>query len=130
MLLFGLDLDYVLVVVLFCVGLYMLVSKSNLLKKLLGLNVMETAVFAFIVTSGMVEGGDPPILVAGTAAPYVSPIPHAMVLTGIVVAVSVTALALSLVILLYRPYGTLDVDRLFRDEQVEEETVEDKGGTA
>jgi multicomponent Na+:H+ antiporter subunit C len=55
-------------VVVFCIGLYMLVAKSNLLKKLLGLNVMETAVFAFIVTAGMVEGGDPPIMVAGTGA--------------------------------------------------------------
>jgi multicomponent Na+:H+ antiporter subunit C len=112
MLRFGLDLDYVLVVILFCVGLYMLVSKSNLLKKLLGLNVMETAVFAFIVTSGMIEGGDPPILVAGTAAPYASPIPQAMVLTGIVVAVSVTAVALALIVQIHAHFGTIEVDEL------------------
>ena len=112
MLLFGLDLDYVAVVVLFCVGLYMLVAKSNLLKKLLGLNVMETAVFAFIVTSGMVEGGDPPIMVAGTSAPYASPITHAMVLTGIVVAVSVTAVALALIVQIHAHFGTIEIDEL------------------
>ena len=59
---FGLDLDYLALGVLFCVGLYMLVAKSHLLKKLLGLNVMSTSVFGFIVTSGMIEGGSAPIL--------------------------------------------------------------------
>ncbi|MBW6456054.1 MAG: NADH-quinone oxidoreductase subunit K [Trueperaceae bacterium] len=97
---------------LFCVGLYMLVAKSNLLKKLLGLNVMETAVFAFIVTAGMVEGGDPPIMVAGTSAPFASPIPHAMVLTGIVVAVSVTAVALALIVQIHAHFGTIEIDEL------------------
>jgi multicomponent Na+:H+ antiporter subunit C len=109
---FGLDLDNAAFVVVFCIGLYMLVAKSNLLKKLLGLNVMETAVFAFIVTAGMVEGGDPPILVAGTRAPFASPIPQAMVLTGIVVAVSVTAVALALIVQIHAHYGTIEVDEL------------------
>lgn len=110
--LFGLDLDYAAMVVLFGVGLYMLVAQSNLLKKLLGLNVMETAVFAFIVTSGMVEGGNPPILAPGSAPPFVSPIPHAMVLTGIVVAVSITAVALMLIVVVHDHYGTIDIDEL------------------
>jgi multicomponent Na+:H+ antiporter subunit C len=110
--LLGLDLDYVAAIVLFAVGLYMLVAESNLLKKLLGLNVMETAVFAFIVTSGMIEGGDPPIMLPGTAPPYVSPIPHAMVLTGIVVAVSVTAVALALIVQIHAHYGTIEIDEL------------------
>jgi multicomponent Na+:H+ antiporter subunit C len=110
--LFGLDLDYVAMVVLFGVGLYMLVAKSNLLKKLLGLNVMETSVFAFIVTSGMVAGGNPPIAVAGSTPPYASPIPHAMVITGIVVAVSITAVALALIVQVHAHYGTVDIDEL------------------
>jgi multicomponent Na+:H+ antiporter subunit C len=111
-LLLGVDVEYLAVVVLFGIGLYMLVAKSNLLKKVLGLNVMQTAVFAFLVTSGMVEGGDPPIVAAGTAAPYANPIPHAMVLTGIVVAVGVTALALALVVRIHAHYGTIEVDEL------------------
>jgi multicomponent Na+:H+ antiporter subunit C len=112
MTLFGLDLDYAACVVLFCVGLYMLVAKSNLVKKLLGLNVMETSVFAFLVTAGMIEGGQEPIMVAGSAPPYTSPIPHAMVLTGIVVAVSVTAVALALIAQIHAHYGTIEVDEL------------------
>jgi multicomponent Na+:H+ antiporter subunit C len=109
---FGLNLDYVAAVVLFCIGLYMLVAKSNLLKKLLGLNVMQTAVFAFIVTSGMIEGGGPPLRVEGAEPPFVSPIPQAMVLTGIVVAVSLTAVALALIIQVHAHYGTIEVDEL------------------
>lgn len=110
--LFGFDLDYVAFMILFCIGLHMLVVKSNLLKKLLGLNVMETAVFAFIITSGMVEGGDPPMLVAGTSPPFANPIPQAMVLTGIVVAVSVTAVALALIVQIHAHYGTIEVSEL------------------
>jgi multicomponent Na+:H+ antiporter subunit C len=106
------NLDYVAFVVLFCIGLYVILAKPNLIKKLLGLNIMETAVFAFIVTSGMVDGGTAPIVGAGAAGPFASPLPHAMILTGIVVAVSVTALALSLIIEIYRQCGTIEADEL------------------
>lgn len=106
------NLDYAVFVVLFCIGLYVVVAKQNLVKKLLGLNIMESAVFAFIVTSGMVDGGTAPIVGAGTEGPFASPLPHALILTGIVVAVSVTALALSLIIEIYRQCGTIEADEL------------------
>ena len=108
----ALHLDYLAVAALFGIGLYMLVAKSNLLKKVLGLNVMQTAVFAFLVTSGMVRGGDPPIHAEATAPPYASPIPQAMVLTGIVVAVALTAVALALIVQVHADYGTIEVDEL------------------
>jgi multicomponent Na+:H+ antiporter subunit C len=106
------NLDYAAFVTLFCIGLYVVLAKQNLVKKLLGLNIMETAVFAFVVTSGMVDGGTAPIVGAGTAGPFASPLPHALVLTGIVVAVSVTALALSLIVEIYRQCGTIEADEL------------------
>ncbi len=106
------NIDYVASVVLFCIGLYILIAKNNLIKKFLGLNIMETAVFAFIVTIGVIEGGDAPIMGHGAQAPFHSPIPHALVLTGIVVAVSTTALALSLIIRIYRQCGTIEADEL------------------
>lgn len=106
------NLDYAAFVVLFCIGLYIIVAKPNLIKKLLGLNIMETAVFAFIVTSGMVDGGTAPIAAEGLAGPFASPLPHAMILTGIVVAVSITALALALIIEIYRHCGTIEADEL------------------
>ncbi|MBC7253707.1 MAG: cation:proton antiporter subunit C [Actinobacteria bacterium] len=106
--------------VLFCVGLYTVIVRRNIIKKLIGLNIMETSVFFFFVSLGYLDGGIAPIH-AGAADParMVNPIPQALILTGIVVAVSVTALALSMVILLYRQYGTLDVDRLMREEEPE-----------
>lgn len=112
MTLFGLDLDYLAVVVLFGIGLYMLIAKSNLLKKVLGMNVMQTAVFLFLVTSGMVDGGDPPIRGETASAPFANPVPQAMVLTGIVVAVALTAVALALIVQIHAHYGTIEVDEL------------------
>lgn len=106
------NLDYAAVVVLFCIGLYAVIVKNNLIKKLLGLNIMETAVFAFIVTSGMVEGGAPPVLGPGVAPPLASPLPHALILTGIVVALAITALALALIIRIYLRHGTIEADQL------------------
>jgi multicomponent Na+:H+ antiporter subunit C len=106
------NIDYAAFVVLLCIGLYIVIAKQNLIKKLLGLNIMETAVFAFLVTSGMVDGGTAPIVGSGASGPFASPLPHAMVLTGIVVALSVTALALCLIIEIYRQCGTLEADEL------------------
>jgi multicomponent Na+:H+ antiporter subunit C len=106
------NVDYVAAVVLFCIGLHTVVAKSNLIKKLLGLNVMETAVFAFIVTSGMIDGGAAPLVGGGAEPPFASPVPHALVLTGIVVAVSVTALALGLIVTIHRETGTIDAEEL------------------
>jgi multicomponent Na+:H+ antiporter subunit C len=106
------NIDYVAFVALFGIGLYIIIAKQNLIKKLLGLNIMETAVFAFVVTSGMVDGGTAPILGAETAGPFASPLPHALILTAIVVALSITALALCLIIEIYRHCGTIEADEL------------------
>jgi len=105
-------IDYVAVTVLFCAGLYIMIARGNLLKKVIGLNIMETAVFAFIVTTGMIDGGDPPLLEQGLGPDFASPLPHALVLTGIVVAVSVTAVALALIVRVKREHGTIEFDEL------------------
>lgn len=100
---------------LFVIGLYTVLTHPNLLKKVIGLNIMETAVFLFMVSVGYVSGGNAPIL--GTVkepitASYVNPLPTAMILTGIVVAVSITAYALSLIIKIYEVYGTVELDEI------------------
>lgn len=116
---------YVGAMILFCIGLYTVIVRRNIIKKLIGLNIMETAVFYFYISMGYLEDGVAPIRVGGAEpARMVNPIPQALILTGIVVAVSVTALALALVILLYRQYGTLDVDHLMRDEAAHEDVPE------
>jgi multicomponent Na+:H+ antiporter subunit C len=101
--------DAVLVAALFAIGTYMVVAKSNLLKKLIGLNIMQTAVFAFLVAFGRTHGADPPVLGPSTAPPYADPLPQAMVLTGIVVAVAVSAVALSLIAQIHAHVGTIEV---------------------
>ncbi len=120
---------YVAAMVLFCIGLYTVIVRRNIVKKLIGLNIMETSVFFFFISLGYLDGGMAPIRV-GKADPsrMVNPLPQALILTGIVVAVSVTALALSLVILLYRQYGTLDVDRLMREEEQSETAEREERG--
>ena len=107
---------YVAAMLLFCIGLYTLIVRRNIIKKLIGLNIMETSVFFFLVSLGYLDGGIAPVRSAGAdPSLMVNPLPQVLILTGIVVAVSVTAVALALVILLYRQFGTLDVDRLFRE---------------
>lgn len=106
------NLDYVAAMALFCVGLYAVITKSNLVKKFIGLNIMETAVFMFIVALGVVDGGDAPIMGPGARPPFVNPLPQALILTGIVVAVSTTALALSLIVRIWHQCGTIEADEL------------------
>lgn len=110
------NFNYVFSVLLFLMGLYTVAVKPNLIKKLIGLNIMETSIFLFIVSVGMVKGGAAPIAGAGQAGRIVNPIPQALILTGIVVAVSTTAVALALCIRLYESYGTLDASRILGGE--------------
>lgn len=104
--------DYLVAVALFLVGAWILLSSGNLIKKIIGLNVMETSVFAFIVTTGMIDDGAPPLMSAGAEGPFASPLPHALVLTGIVVAVSVTSLALVLALRVKAQFGSVELDEI------------------
>lgn len=103
---------YLTAIILFIIGFHTMLTHANLIKKLLGLNIMETAIFLFFVSIGYVHGGRAPIIQLGEDYLYVNPLPSALILTGIVVAVSITAYALSLIIRLYRHYGTLDTNEI------------------
>ena len=107
-------LEEIVAVLLFGVGFTTLLLHRNLIKKIIGLNIMDTAVYLFLTSVGFIQGRTAPILTDGvtSARYYVNPIPSGLVLTGIVVSVSVTALMLSLTIRLYRRYHTLDIDRI------------------
>jgi multicomponent Na+:H+ antiporter subunit C len=104
---------YLIAALIFAVGCYTVLSHSNLMRKVIGINVMETAVFLFFVAAGNVRGGRPPIIdLQNPDQLYVNPLPSALVLTGIVVGVSVTALALALVVRINRQFGTIDADEI------------------
>lgn len=111
---FGL-FNYWVVIVLMMTGLYVVIARSNLVKKIIGLSVFQSAVVMFYISMGKVAGGTAPILpqAHGEVAPdpsivYSNPVPHVLMLTAIVVGVATTALALSLVVRIFEAYGTIE----------------------
>lgn len=100
--------------ILFGIGFSNLLLQKNLIKKIVGLNIMDTATYLFLALKGYIAGRKAPVVVNGVqkVEAYINPIPSGLVLTGIVVSVSVTALMLALTIRLYRRYHTLDLDEI------------------
>ncbi|MGM9593113.1 MAG: sodium:proton antiporter [Candidatus Onthomonas sp.] len=99
---------------LFCIGAFSLVFNPNLIKKLIGFDLMDGAIYLMLTSAGFVEGRIEPLVadpsVAASVETYVNPIPTGLVLTGIVVSVSVTAFALALVVRIYKKYHTVYLD--------------------
>ena len=116
------NVEEIAAVILFGVGFTTLLLHQNMIKKIIGLNIMDTAVYLFLAAMGYIDGRVAPILVNGNTDVnlYINPIPSGLVLTGIVVSVSVTALMLSLTIRLYRKYHSLDLDEILIRMQREE----------
>ena len=102
-------------VILFCIGFCMLLFDRNLLKNVLGLDILDTGVFLLLADRGYIAGRMANIITDGItdASYYINPIPAGLVLTGIVVSVSVSAVMLSLTVRIYREYHTLDMDALY-----------------
>ena len=102
-------------VILFGIGLIMLLFQRNLIKKLIGMNIMDTGTFLFLASMGYIHGRKAPIIVDGVTDPnvYINPVPAGLVLTGIVVSVSVTAIMLALTVRLYKRYHTLQLDDIY-----------------
>lgn len=113
--------ESVTAVILFGIGFTNLLLQKNLIKKIIGLNIMDTAVYLLLATQGYIEGRMAPIIVNGNTDPslYINPVPSGLVLTGIVVSVSVSALMLALTIRLYKRYHTLNLDDILRHIQKE-----------
>ena len=104
----------VVAMLLFVIGFANLLLQNKLIRKIIGLNVMDSAVYLFLAEKGYISGRTVPIVVNGVQdmEAYINPIPSGLVLTGIVVSVSVSALMLSLTIRLYKRYHTLDLDEI------------------
>ncbi len=102
-------------VILFGIGFANLMLQFNLLKKVIGFNIMDSAVFMLLASFGYINGHTAPIVEEGaTVNPslYINPIPSGLVLTGIVVSVSLTAFSLALIQRIYKQYGTIELDEL------------------
>ena len=104
----------VIAMIIFGIGFINLLLQKNMIKKIIGLNIMDTAIYLFLAQKGYIDGRFAPIIANGVtdAENYINPIPSGLVLTGIVVSVSVTALMLSLTIRMYQRYHTLDLDEV------------------
>jgi multicomponent Na+:H+ antiporter subunit C len=112
-------IPYISVVVMILIGLYAVVFRRNLIKMIIGISVIESGVNLFLIILGYREDGVAPIFTSlppGTIYPeeMVLPVPQALTLTSIVIGVAVLALMLSLVMHIYRKYGTLDVQKIRR----------------
>jgi multicomponent Na+:H+ antiporter subunit C len=118
---------YVLVLALLALGLYGMLAKGDLVKKVIGMTIFTTAIYLFFIEGSVKQGATAPIIdpaLGSDPAAYVDPLPHLLILTAIVVGVGVVGVALSLLVRLYRVHGTLDeaviADRLSgRDEPAE-----------
>jgi multicomponent Na+:H+ antiporter subunit C len=111
--------NYWIYVLLMMIGFYAMIAKRNLVKKLIGMNIFQTAIILMFVSSGVKLGARIPILDKYEAlekgvevSSIVNPLPHVLMLTAIVVAVSVTGVALAILLRIYRQYGTLEEDEI------------------
>ncbi|CAA6808917.1 MAG: PH adaptation potassium efflux system protein C; sodium- potassium/hydrogen antiporter subunit C [uncultured Thiotrichaceae bacterium] len=116
--------NYWVVIFLMMVGFYTVIAYDNLVKKVVGLNIFQTAVFMMYISASKVDGGSVPIY-SESIELYSNPLPHVLILTAIVVGVAITALALALIIRIKEAYGTINEDDIIRMD-LEEDARRDK----
>ena len=103
--------NYWVVIFLMMTGFYVVISRGNLVKKVIGLNIFQTSVFLLYITSGKMRGGTAPILMDGHDT-YSNPLPSVLILTAIVVGVATTSVALALIVRIREAYGTIEEDEI------------------
>jgi len=103
--------NYWIVIVLMMTGFYALITRGNLIKKLIGLNIFQVSVFMLYISMGKVHGGTAPIYDPDFSV-YSNPLPHVLILTAIVVGVATLALGLALVTRIEEAYGTVEEDEI------------------
>jgi len=107
-------MPYILCMILFCIGIYAMLAKRNLIRIIIGLSIAEYAVNLFLILVAYKSGGQAPIFDDRAMPPtsMVDPLPHALVLTSIVIGLATTAFMIALAIRLYGKYGTFDITRM------------------
>ena len=122
--------NYLIVILLMMIGLFLVISRANLVKKLVGLSIFQTSVFLFYITLGRVSGGTAPILTGAPDTLYSNPLPHVLILTAIVVGVATTALGLALILRIKESFGTIEEDEILaaKNELAAEDLLRAKPG--
>ncbi len=109
--------NYWIVIFLMMTGFYVVISRSNLVKKVIGLNIFQISVFLLYITMGKVVDSTAPILEEGVAVRYSNPLPGVLILTAIVVGVATTSLGLALIVRIREAYGTIEEDEILAKDQ-------------
>lgn len=120
--------NYWVFAILMSAGVYIAISRGNLIKKIIGLNVFQASVFLLYISSGKIWGGTAPILENGQDYTFSNPLPHVLILTAIVVGVATTALGLALVVRIREAYGTVEEDEVLAAEAELEKKLAESGG--
>jgi len=107
--------NYWIVIFLMMAGLYIVMARANLIKKMVGLSIFQASVFVFYLTMGKVSGGTAPIVIDGDPV-YSNPLPHVLILTAIVVGVAILAMGLALIVRIKESYGTIEEDDIEKQE--------------
>lgn len=110
--------NYWIVFLLMMTGLYVVMVSTNLVKKIIGLNIFQTSVFILYISIGKVVGGTAPILADGFNV-YSNPLPHVLILTAIVVGVATTALGLALIVRIHAEYDSVDEEKIYQNDPVD-----------
>ena len=104
--------NYIIVIILMMTGLFIVIARANLIKKLIGLSIFQTSVFLFYISLGKVAGGTAPILDGNPGTLYSNPLPHVLILTAIVVGVATTALGLALILRINEAFGSIEENEI------------------
>ena len=108
--------NYHIAIILAMIGFYTMISRTNLVKKVIGLNVFQVSVFILYISIGVLEDGTVPILQEGYEL-YSNPLPHVLILTAIVVGIATTAVALALAVRIHEAYGTIEEDEVHAQDE-------------
>ena len=108
--------NYWIVFFLMMAGLYIVIVSTNLVKKIIGLNIFQTSMFILYISIGKLAGGTAPILVEGVTA-YSNPLPHVLILTAIVVGVATTALGLALIVRIHAVFNSVDEEQIYTQNE-------------
>ena len=108
--------SYAVTVFIMVAGLYIVIARNNLIKKLVGLSIFQTAVYLLYIAPAKLIGGTAPIIAAGFDT-YSNPLPHVLILTAIVVGIATMALGLALAVRIREAYGSIEEDEILREER-------------
>ncbi len=121
--------NYWLGIILMMTGLYVVVSRGNLVKKIVGLNMFQTSVFMLYISMGKISGGTAPIATGNPEEVYSNPLPHVLILTAIVVGVATTALGLALIVRIREEYETIEEDNILDIENAMQRDEDREAGS-